>query len=75
MSQFCKGICKDISVIRRPKEGSMYARGFKHCSICVVFFQQEDNICKCCRTRLGTRPKTKREKDAFDLFKSINKSD
>ena len=66
MSQHCKNICLNLAVPKNTeKNHSMYVE-HKHCSICLVFLKIDDNICPCCRSRLGTRPKTKREKEVYD---------
>ena len=71
MSQVCKNICHNMAVpVKRIKGFSMYVEN-KHCSTCSVvgtpiFLKIDDNICPCCRSKLGTRPKTKREKEVYD---------
>ena len=59
MSNICKGIC-----IRKKAGGSSNrlrdALGQKFCSICKIYFDQDDLRCKCCKTKLRTKARSSR---------------
>jgi len=70
----CKGLCRtEFGGIKRfvsPKTHpgiSMYMLGFCFCNRCQLFFTPQAQIvkgnghCKCCKTRLRTRPTTGRQ--------------
>lgn len=59
MVQMCRGICE------RLKQASFtnnlrYKIGQKWCSLCALFFFTEENACPCCKTRLRTKPRSKK---------------
>ena len=59
MTNSCKGVCRRsrvVTPITRPR----YECGQKFCSICEVFFETESLRCPCCKTKLRTRPRSRR---------------
>ncbi len=59
MAQVCNGSCerqKSISFTNNLR----YKIGQKWCSLCALFLLAEDNTCPCCKTRLGTKARSKK---------------
>ena len=59
MAQTCNGLCERL----KPKGISnnlRYLSGQKWCSLCALFFNTEEYVCKCCKTRLRSKPRSKR---------------
>jgi len=69
----CKGRCQQNKINKNPSLGSMFALGFKKCSICGVFFDQTELNCICCKTLLATKPKSKRSKINYEKTMRIGR--
>ena len=59
MAQVCTGLCS------RFKPNSFtnnlrYQIGQKWCSLCALFFMTKEHTCPCCKTRLRSRPRSKK---------------
>ena len=61
MTNSCKGVCEKYRATLPPNK-IRYKNGQKYCSICSYFFVQKEIRCKCCGTKLRTRPRTRRNK-------------
>ncbi len=59
MTNSCKGICQNFKATLPPNK-IRYHNGQKYCSVCGFFFTQEGIRCVCCKTKLRTRPRTRR---------------
>ena len=59
MTNSCKGVCDKYRATLPPNK-IRYRSGQKYCSVCSCFFIIEDIRCPCCRTKLRTRPRTRR---------------
>ncbi|MGD8300715.1 MAG: hypothetical protein PVG43_05035 [Nitrosopumilaceae archaeon] len=59
MAQTCRGLCE-----RQKPEGVAnnlrYSTGQKWCSLCALFLRTEEFVCLCCKTRLRSKPRSKR---------------
>ena len=59
MAQTCKGLC--IRFKPSSFAGNLrYKIGQKWCSLCALFFITEEVMCPCCRTRLRSKPRSKK---------------
>ncbi|HUU47511.1 MAG TPA: hypothetical protein VMW55_01885 [Nitrosopumilaceae archaeon] len=59
MAQTCNGLCERL----KPKGLSnnlRYTSGQKWCSLCGLFQITEKYVCQCCKTRLRSKPRSKR---------------
>ena len=52
----CRDICKHVKV-KRTKHVSMYAQGFKRCTLCEVYVDWQGKFCPCCGLQLRTKAK------------------
>lgn len=59
MSNSCKGICIRYKS-KIPANKVRYDNGQKFCSICKIYFDQDDLRCKCCKTKLRTKARSSR---------------
>ena len=60
MTQVCSGLC--IRFKSAPLKNSLrYKVGQKRCSLCALFFITQKNTCSCCKTRLRSRPRSKKD--------------
>lgn len=60
MVQMCRGLCgrfKSATISNNLR----YKIGQKWCSLCTLFFKTDENICPCCKTRLRSKPRSKRD--------------
>ncbi len=60
MVQMCKGLCdrlKSTSLANNLR----YKIGQKWCSLGALFLLTEENTCPCCKTRLGTKSRSKKD--------------
>ncbi len=59
MAQTCNGLCT-----RFKKESFSsnlrYKIGQKWCSLCALFFFSSEIMCPCCKTRLRSKPRSKK---------------
>ena len=60
MVQMCKGICERIKSTSFTNN-LRYKIGQKWCSLCALFFFTEENTCPCCKTRLRTKARSKKD--------------
>ena len=70
MTQVCTGVCeryKKESIVSKLKNYTTslpanfrYQSGQKWCTLCSQFFFTKEILCPCCRTRLRSKPRTKR---------------
>lgn len=59
MAQVCKGVCEHIHAMTYT--GKMhYQRGHKWCACCARFFLVKNIVCPCCKTRLRTKPRSRK---------------
>ncbi|RNJ78991.1 MAG: hypothetical protein D9C04_06195 [Nitrosopumilus sp. B06] len=59
MAQVCRGLCERL----KPASfaGNLrYTIGQKWCSLCALFFFTKEIACPCCKTRLRSKPRSKR---------------
>jgi len=59
MAQTCNGLC----IRFKPDSLSSnlrYKIGQKWCSLCALFFFTTEYICPCCKTKLRSKPRSKR---------------
>ncbi len=59
MTQTCKGVCERL----KPKSltnNLRYKFGQKWCSLCALFFFSKEIMCPCCKTRLRSKPRSKK---------------
>lgn len=59
MGQTCNGICHSLKADSFTNK-LRYKIGQKWCSLCALFFITEENSCPCCKTRLRTKPRSKK---------------
>ena len=59
MSQVCRGLCAREAPTKMHW-GKRYDSGQKRCSLCDPFFVTPHFLCPCCRTRLRSRPRSRR---------------
>ena len=60
MVQMCRGLCdrlKSTSFTNNLR----YKIGQKWCSLCALFLQTKENTCPCCKTRLRTKARSKKD--------------
>jgi len=59
MAQICKGICHRLKADSFTNN-LRYKIGQKWCSLCALFFATEEHSCPCCKTRLRSKPRSKK---------------
>ncbi|RNJ77852.1 MAG: hypothetical protein EB829_02825 [Nitrosopumilus sp. H8] len=59
MAQVCRGLCERIKPAALTSN-LRYKIGQKWCSLCALFFFTEEVMCPCCKTRLRSKPRSKR---------------
>ena len=59
MAQVCTGQCSRFKSITFTTN-LRYQIGTKWCSLCALFFMTKENTCPCCKTRLRSKPRSKR---------------
>ncbi len=59
MGQTCNGICHRLKADSFTNK-LRYKIGQKWCSLYALFFITEENSCPCCKTRLRTKPRSKK---------------
>ncbi|MDH3360864.1 MAG: hypothetical protein OEW86_03875 [Nitrosopumilus sp.] len=60
MGQVCTGLCSRF----KPtgfRNNLRYKIGQKWCSLCALFFMTQQNTCPCCKTRLRSSPRSKKD--------------
>ena len=61
MAQTCKGVC--IRLKSNSFAGNLrYKIGQKWCSLCALFFHTEEIMCPCCKTRLRSKARSRKDK-------------
>lgn len=55
----CRGLCERLKAASFTNN-LRYKIGQKWCSLCALFFFTEENICPCCKTRLRSKPRSKK---------------
>ena len=59
MAQTCSGLCERLKT-KGLSNKLRYVSGQKWCSLCALFLFTEEYVCKCCKTRLRSKPRSKR---------------
>ncbi|MDH3278338.1 MAG: hypothetical protein OEM21_09610 [Nitrosopumilus sp.] len=59
MVQTCSGVCERMKT-QGLSNKLRYASGQKWCSLCALFLVTERTVCQCCKTRLRSKPRSKR---------------
>jgi len=72
MTQVCTGICERLkkeSVTDKLKHAAAslpgnfrYLTGQKWCTLCSKFFFTNEILCSCCKTRLRSKPRSKKRR-------------
>ncbi len=60
MAQICRGLCERLKSTSFSNN-LRYKIGQKWCSLCALFFFTEENTCPCCKTRLRSKPRNKKD--------------
>ena len=60
MGQTCTGICERLKS-ESISNNLRYGSGHKWCSLCELFIETKDYVCKCCKTRLRSKPRSKKQ--------------
>ncbi|PIN83868.1 MAG: hypothetical protein COV65_02415 [Nitrosopumilales archaeon CG11_big_fil_rev_8_21_14_0_20_33_24] len=61
MAQSCKGLCiRSKSSSHTNCVRFRYKVGQKFCSCCALFLHTKEFTCSCCKTRLRSKPKSKK---------------
>lgn len=74
MVQICIGLCERLKTA--PMRNNLrYQAGQKRCSLCAHYFNTEDSRCPCCKTRLRSKPRSRKSKlNKLELKKSISEN-
>ena len=67
MGQICYGLCERLKSLS-IKNNLRYKTGQKRCSLCAHYFITDESRCPCCKTRLRTKPRSKKRKLEYCRF-------
>jgi len=59
MVQVCNGVCQRLKSDTFTNN-LRYGIGQKWCSLCTLFFFTKEYTCPCCKTRLRSKPRSKK---------------
>lgn len=60
MVQMCRGLCERVKTTSFTNN-LRYKIGQKWRSLCALFLFTEEHSCPCCKTRLRSRPRSKKD--------------